>query len=56
MSIFNYSKIIKNKQYYIIAEIGVNHECSIKTAKKMIFKQKKMELMQQNFNFIKHKN
>ena len=41
MSIFNYSKIIKNKQYYIIAEIGVNHECSIKTAKKMILQAKK---------------
>ena len=41
MSIFNYSKILKNKQYYIIAEIGVNHECSIKTAKKMILQAKK---------------
>ena len=56
MSIFNYSKIIKNKQYYIIAEIGVNHECSIKTAKKMILQAKKMVHMLQNFNLTKHKN
>jgi len=41
MAIFNYSKISKNKQFYIIAEIGVNHECSIKSAKKMISEAKK---------------
>ena len=36
------NKIISNEsQPYIIAEIGVNHECSIKMAKKMIFLAKK---------------
>ena len=34
MSIFNYSKIIKNKQYYIIAEIGVNVNVQLKQQKK----------------------
>lgn len=36
------NKIISNQSLpYIIAEIGVNHECSIKMAKKMIFLAKK---------------
>jgi len=36
MTIFNYEKIKKKRQFYMIAEIGVNHECSIKKAKKLI--------------------
>ena len=31
-----FKKIIKKKNPFIIAEIGVNHECSIKKAKKLI--------------------
>jgi len=34
--IFNFNKIKQNKLTYIIAEIGVNHGCSIEKAKKMI--------------------
>ena len=41
MSIFNYKKILLKKSNYIIAEIGVNHECSLKQAKKLIFLAKK---------------
>ena len=33
---FNYNNILKKNIPYIIAEIGVNHECSIKKAKKLI--------------------
>ena len=32
--------IDENSNPYIIAEIGVNHECSISKAKKLIFKAK----------------
>ena len=39
--IFNYKNIQKNNAKYIIAEIGVNHECSIKAAKKLILLAKK---------------
>ncbi len=39
--IFNYNKIKKNNSPYIIAEIGVNHECSIKKAKNLILLAKK---------------
>ena len=39
--IFDFNKIKKNKLTYIIAEIGVNHECSLKKAKKMILLAKK---------------
>ena len=39
--IFNYNKIKKNKTSYIIAEIGVNHDCSLKKAKKLILLAKK---------------
>ena len=39
--IFNFEKIKKNKLTYVIAEIGVNHECSLKKAKKMILLAKK---------------
>ena len=38
---FNYNKILKENKPYIIAEIGVNHECSIKKAKKLILLSKK---------------
>jgi len=38
---FNYNKIKKNNLPYIVAEIGVNHECSIKKAKKLILLAKK---------------
>ena len=41
MKIFNYNKIKKNNLPYIIAEIGVNHEGSIKQAKKLIYYAKK---------------
>ena len=34
--IFNYKKIKDLNQPYIIAEVGVNHNCSLKLAKKMI--------------------
>ena len=40
MTIFNYAKIKKKKHFYMIAEIGVNHECSIQKAKKLIFQAK----------------
>ena len=39
--IFDFEKIKKNNMPYIIAEIGVNHECSIKMAKKLIMLAKK---------------
>jgi len=39
--IFNYNKIKENKLTYVIAEIGVNHECSLTKAKKMIYLAKK---------------
>ena len=39
--IFNYNKIKENKLTYVIAEIGVNHECSLTKAKKMIYWAKK---------------
>ena len=35
--IFNYNKIKKNKTSYIIAEIGVNHDCSLKKQKTYSF-------------------
>ena len=38
---FNYNKIKKENYPYIIAEIGVNHGCSLKIAKKMISQAKK---------------
>ncbi len=38
---FNFNKIKKSKVPYIIAEIGVNHECSIKMAKELILSAKK---------------
>jgi sialic acid synthase SpsE len=38
---FNYNKILLGKKPYIIAEIGVNHECSIIKAKKLIYLAKK---------------
>jgi|TARA_B100001971_G_C18207836_1_gene548730 N-acetylneuraminate synthase len=41
MKIFDYKKIKKNNIPYIIAEIGVNHEGSIKRAKKLIYYAKK---------------
>ena len=40
MAIFNYSKIFKNKQFYIIAEIGVNHNGNLILAKKLVTKAK----------------
>ena len=33
MTIFDFEKIKKKQQFYMIAEIGVNHECSLKKAK-----------------------
>ena len=36
MTIFDFEKIKKKQQFYMIAEIGVNHECSLKKAKKLI--------------------
>ena len=39
--IFSYKKIKEKNLTYIIAEIGVNHGCSIKKAKKMIYLAKK---------------
>ncbi len=39
--IFNYKKIKDLNQPYIIAEVGVNHNCSLKLAKKMIIQAKK---------------
>ena len=33
---FDFNKLKKNNIPYIIAEIGVNHECSMKMAKKLI--------------------
>ena len=41
MTNFNFNKIRKNKVPYIIAEIGVNHECSMKMAKELILSAKK---------------
>ena len=41
MTNFNFNKIRKNKVPYIIAEIGVNHECSMKMAKELILSLKK---------------
>ena len=38
---FNYLKLKKKNSSYIIAEIGVNHGCSIKKAKEMISLAKK---------------
>ena len=45
--------IDENSSPYIIAEIGVNHECSISKAKKLIFKQKQGGADAQNFKHIK---
>ena len=47
--IFNYKKIKEKNLTYIIAEIGVNHDCSIKKAKKMIYLAKKGGHQQLNF-------
>ena len=38
---------------YVIAEIGVNHEGSMKTAKKLIELAKEEERMLQNFKLIR---
>ena len=47
-------KIISNSSSpYIIAEIGVNHEGSISSAKKLILNAKREEQTQQNFKLIK---
>jgi len=39
--IFNYNQIKKNSTPYVIAEIGVNHECSMQNAKKLILSAKR---------------
>lgn len=41
MTLFNYNYLKKKNSSYIIAEIGVNHGCSISKAKKMILLAKK---------------
>lgn len=38
---FDYNKITKKNLFYIIAEVGVNHECSLTKAKKLIYLAKK---------------
>ena len=51
-------KIFNKKNFpdpYIIAEIGVNHECSIKHALKLVGLAKKEALMQSNYKVIKQK-
>ena len=50
---FNFSKIKKNIKPYFIAEAGVNHECSMQTAKKLIDLAKKVAQMQLNFKLIR---
>ena len=50
--IFNYKKIKEKNLTYIIAEI-VNHDCSIKKAKKMIYLAKKGGHQQLNFKLYK---
>ena len=48
------SKIVTDSSLpYIIAEIGVNHECSLSKAKKLILNAKKVVHMLQNFKLIK---
>ena len=37
---FNFNTIKKKNQPYIIAEVGVNHECSLALAKKLILQAK----------------
>ena len=44
------------KTTYLIAEIGVNHNGSIKIAKKLIKTAKKLAWMQLSFNLLKQKN
>ena len=38
---FNFQNFYKSNKFYIIAEAGVNHECSIKKAKKLVYLAKK---------------
>ena len=54
MTNFNFNKIRKNKVPYIIAEIGVNHECSIR--QRLILSAKKGGTSSQISNLQSRKN
>ena len=51
---FSYHKKFINNPY-LIAEIGVNHESDLQTAKNLCLEAKEMVLMLQNFKLIKLK-
>ena len=50
---FYLKNMIKNKDIYIIAEIGVNHNNNMSLAKQLIKIAKKIELMQLSFKLLK---
>ena len=53
---FQFNKLKKNNSFYLIAEIGVNHECSLKSAKKLILQAKKAGASAAKFQTYKAAN
>ena len=47
---------IDDNKCIIIAEVGVNHNCNLKIARKLIREAKKMVLILLNFKLIKQKS
>ena len=47
---------LNNNNCVIIAEVGVNHNCSLKMAKKLIIAAKKMVQILSNFKLIRLRN
>ena len=53
---FQFNKLKKKDIFYLIAEIGVNHECSLKSAKKLILQAKKAGASAAKFQTYKASN
>ena len=53
---FQFNNLKKDNNFYLIAEIGVNHECSLKSAKKLILQAKKAGANAAKFQTYKASN
>ena len=53
---FQFNNLKKDNNFYLIAEIGVNHECSLKSAKKLILQAKKAGASAAKFQTYKASN